>query len=112
MILWKAAAFFKKDSFVLGLLLAIVVSDLLSSRWDPMASLRRFYKNDFTKTLYRHGWSHSGPVFFGNSSVTGAYIKEKSIAHLVEMGLSYGKLTDLRDMLNKNLHPNHGPDGL
>lgn len=69
-----------------------------------MLSSRRFYKNDFTKTLYHHGWSQSGPVFFGNSSVTGAYIEEKSDAHLVEMGLSYGKLTDLKGILEKNLY--------
>jgi hypothetical protein len=100
----KAATFLKKNSFVLGLLLAIVVSDLLISWWNPMVSSRRFYKNDFTKTLYQHGWSQSGPVFFGNSSVTGAYIEEKSDAHLVEMGLSYGKLTDLKEILEKNLY--------
>ncbi|KRF34032.1 hypothetical protein [Paenibacillus sp. Soil787] len=100
----KVAAFLKKNSFVLGLLLALVVSDLLISWWDPMVSSRRFYKNDFTKTLYHHGWSQSGPVFFGNSSVTGAYIEEKSEAHLVEMGLSYGKLTDLKAILSNNLY--------
>lgn len=100
----KVAAFLKKNSFVLGLLLAIVVSDLLISWWNPMVSSRRFYKNDFTKTLYHHGWSQSGPVFFGNSSVTGAYIEEKSEAHLVEMGLSYGKLTDLQAILSNNLY--------
>ncbi|KRE45204.1 hypothetical protein [Paenibacillus sp. Soil724D2] len=100
----KVAAFLKKNSFVLGLLLAIVVSDLLISWWNPMVSSRRFYKNDFTKTLYHHGWSQSGPVFFGNSSVTGAYIEEKSEAHLVEMGLSYGMLTDLKAILSNNLY--------
>ncbi|WP_307436437.1 hypothetical protein [Paenibacillus sp. V4I3] len=104
MIPLKVAAFLKKNSFVLGLLLAFVVSDLLISWWNPMDSSRRFYKNDFTKTLYHHGWSQSGPVFFGNSSVTGAYIEEKSEAHLVEMGLSYGKLTDLKAILSNNLY--------
>jgi hypothetical protein len=100
----KVPAFLKKNSFVLGLLLVFVVSDLLISWWNPMVSSRRFYKNDFTKTLYHHGWSQSGPVFFGNSSVTGAYIEEKSEAHLVEMGLSYGKLTDLKAILSNNLY--------
>ncbi|MEW9702753.1 hypothetical protein [Paenibacillus sp. SI8] len=100
----KVTTILKKNSFVLGLLLAIVVSDLLISWWNPMVSSRRFYKNDFTKTLYHHGWSQSGPVFFGNSSVTGAYIEEKSETHLVEMGLSYGKLTDLKGILEDNLY--------
>ncbi|MBD0384130.1 hypothetical protein [Paenibacillus sedimenti] len=100
----KAATFLKKNSFVLGLLAALVVSDMLIAWWNPMVSSRRFYKNDFTKTLYHHNWSQSGPVFFGNSAVTGAYIEEKSEARLVEMGLSYGKLTDLKEILQRNLY--------
>lgn len=100
----KAAAFFKKNSFVLGLLLALIISDQLIAWWNPMVSSRRFYKNDFTKTLFHHNWSQSGPVFFGNSSVTGAYIEDKATDHLVEMGLSYGKLTDLEQILKRDLY--------
>jgi hypothetical protein len=97
-------SFIKKNSFVLGLLAAILLSNALISWWNPMESSRRFYKNDFTKTLYHHSWSRSGPVFFGNSSVTGAYIEEKSTSPLVEMGLSYGKLTDLKEILSQGLY--------
>lgn len=104
----KFAAFLKKNSFILGLLLALVLSDLLVSWWNPMVSSRRFYKNDFTKTLYHHGWSQSGPVFFGNSSVTASYIEEKSEAHLIEMGLSYGKITDLKEILDRKLYQFQG----
>lgn len=97
-------AFFRKNSFVLALLAAILISNWLISYWNPMESSRRFYKNDFTKTLYHHGWSRSGPVFFGNSAVTGAYIEEKSTSHLVELGLSYGKPTDLKAIIEHNLY--------
>ncbi|UJF33164.1 hypothetical protein [Paenibacillus hexagrammi] len=100
----KFAAFLKKNGFVLGLLLALIVSDLLISWWNPMVSSRRFYKNDFTKTLFHHNWSQSGPVFFGNSSVTAAYIEEQSDSHLIEMGLSYGKITDLKEILDRGLY--------
>ncbi len=37
-------AFIRKNSFVLLLLAAFVLSDALISWWDPMASSRRFYK--------------------------------------------------------------------
>jgi hypothetical protein len=100
----KLLSYFKKNSFVLGLLAVILLSNALISWWNPMESSRRFYKNDFTKTLYQHNWSRSGPVFFGNSSVTGAYIEQKSSSHLVEMGLSYGKLTDLKGILSHGLY--------
>lgn len=97
-------AFIRKNSFVLLLLAAFVLSDALISWWDPMASSRRFYKNDFTKTLYHHDWVNHGPVFYGNSAVTGAYIESESKSGLVEMGLSYGKLTDLKAILERQLY--------
>lgn len=94
-------AFIKKNSFILLLLAAFVLSDLLIGLWDPMVTSRRFYKNDFTKTLYHHQWLDNGPVFFGNSAVTGAYIEQESKSKLIEMGLSYGKLTDLKAILEQ-----------
>ncbi|MBP1992686.1 hypothetical protein [Paenibacillus eucommiae] len=100
----KLFSFLKANSFVLLFLAVLLLSNALISFWNPMESSRRFYKNDFTKTLFHHSWSRSGPVFFGNSSVTGAYIEEKSASPLVEMGLSYGKLTDLQGILQKDLY--------
>lgn len=94
-------AFIKKNSFLLLLLAAFVLSDLLIGFWDPMVTSRRFYKNDFTKTLFHHQWLNHGPVFFGNSAVTGAYIESESKSKLIEMGLSYGKLTDLKAILEQ-----------
>jgi hypothetical protein len=48
-------------------------------------------------------------VFFGNSSVSGAYIEKDSTSGLVEMGLSYGKLTDLQSILDQGLYHFEGP---
>ncbi len=48
--------------------------------------------------------SVQGTFFFGNSAVTGAYVEEASQARLVEMGMSYGKLTDLKAMLEQKLY--------
>ncbi|MCZ8523570.1 MULTISPECIES: hypothetical protein [Paenibacillus] len=95
-------AYLRKNSFVLLLLAAFVLTDLAVSQWDPMVSSRRFYKNDFTKTLYHHGGLTHGPVFYGNSAVTGAYIEpEAKKSPLIEMGLAYGKLTDLKGILEQ-----------
>jgi hypothetical protein len=105
----KLIAFLRKNSFVLLLLVVFVLSDVLISAWDPMVTSRRFYKNDFTKTLYHHGWQNHGSVFFGNSSVTGAYIENDSKSGLVEMGLSYGKLTDLKAIMEQQLYRFDGP---
>jgi hypothetical protein len=97
------------NSFILLLLAAFVLFDVLLSLWDPMSSSRRFYKNDFTKTLYHHQWDRSGPVFYGNSAVTGAYMEEQAAqVQLVEMGLAYGKLTDLKQILRQGLYEVEG----
>lgn len=100
----KAAQFVRRHSFILLLLVLFLATDLGLSYWNPMESSRRFYKNDFTKTLYHHDWARSGPVFFGNSAVTGAYMEDRSTHPLVEMGLSYGTVTDLKAILQKKLY--------
>ncbi|OXM86320.1 hypothetical protein [Paenibacillus rigui] len=99
----KLFAGLRRSSFVLLLLAVFICSDVAISYWNPMETSRRFYKNDFTKTLYHHGWLDHGPVFFGNSAVTGAFIENESNSGLIEMGLSYGKLTDLKEILNRQL---------
>jgi hypothetical protein len=100
----NAAAFVRRHSFILLLALLFIAVDLGFSYWNPMEASRRFYKNDFTKTLYHHDWARSGPVFFGNSSVTGAYMEDRSTHPLTEMGLSYGKITDLKAILDQKLY--------
>lgn len=97
-------SFLRRNHFILILLLLFLAADLAAAWWNPMETSRRFYKNDFTKTLYHHDWARSGPVFFGNSAVTGAYMEDKSSHPLVEMGLSYGKITDLKAILEQNLY--------
>lgn len=95
----------KKNSFVLLLLIVFVLLDSMAAYvWDPMTHSRRFEKDDFTKTLFHHQWKRSGPVFFGNSAVTGAYMEDKAQRPLVEMGLAYGKITDLREILRRGLY--------
>ncbi|MDF2721788.1 MAG: hypothetical protein K0Q59_1463 [Paenibacillus sp.] len=101
MNLWTYA---KKNSFVLLLIVAFALIDLGIAKFDPMTHSRRFEKDDFTKTLFHHQWDRSGPVFFGNSAVTGAYMEQKAALPLVEMGMSYGKITDLRHILQRKLY--------
>jgi hypothetical protein len=103
-IVVKLIRFVRKNGFVLFLLLAVTAIDLALAAWNPMETSRRFAKDDFTKTLYHHGWQRSGAVFYGNSAVTAAYIEEQSRAGLVEMGLSLGKITDLEQILRRSLY--------
>lgn len=108
--LWtgKIISFLRGNSFVLLLLAGFLLMDALISLWNPMSASRRFYKDDFTKTLYHHQWDRSGPVFYGNSAVTGAYMEDHAQVPLVEMGLSYGKLTDLKQILQQHKYDVEG----
>lgn len=101
-------AFLRKNSFVLLLLGGFLLINGLVAWWDPMTNSRRFEKDDFTKTLFHHQWDRSGPVFFGNSAVTGAYMEDKARVPLVEMGMSYGKITDLEQILRRGLYQPEG----
>lgn len=97
----KFLAFIKRNGFVLSLLAAFLLTDWLVARWDPLVHSMRFTKNDFTKTLLDHNWTDSGPVFYGNSAVVGAYIEDEAQVPLIEMGLAYGKITYLREILEE-----------
>ncbi|MFC0211053.1 hypothetical protein ACFFK0_01100 [Paenibacillus chartarius] len=100
--------FLKRNRFVLALLALFLLVDTLFAWWHPMENSRRFYKNDYVKTLFHHGWTRSGPVFYGNSSVTGAYMEDRSTHKLTEFGLSYGKLTDLQAILQNSYYDVNG----
>jgi hypothetical protein len=100
----KLWTYVRKNGFVLMLVIVFLLIDAFAAWRDPMTNSRRFEKDDFTKTLFHHQWDRSGPVFFGNSAVTGAYMEDKAQVPLVEMGMSYGKITDLREILQRGLY--------
>lgn len=100
----KLLSYVRKNGFVLLLVVAFLLIDVFVAWLDPMTNSRRFEKDDFTKTLFHHQWDRSGPVFFGNSAVTGAYMEDKAQVPLVEMGMSYGKITDLREIMKRGLY--------
>ncbi|GAA3412720.1 hypothetical protein ACFFNY_33190 [Paenibacillus hodogayensis] len=100
----KVWTYVRKNSFVLLLVIVFALLDAFVAWRDPMSVSERFEKDDFTKTLIHHQWQRSGAVFFGNSAVTGAYMEDKAKRPLVEMGMSYGKLTDLKEILQRGLY--------
>lgn len=104
----KLLSYVRKNGFVLLLVVAFLLIDGFVAWLDPMTYSRRFEKDDFTKTLFHHQWDRSGPVFFGNSAVTGAYMEDKAQVPLVEMGMSYGKMTDLREIMKRGLYDFQG----
>lgn len=93
----------RKSGFLLLLGVLFFASDITLSAYDPVASSPLFRKNDFEKVLLENGGNRFECVFYGNSAVTSAYIREQSAADYDNMGLDYGTIEDITAILQKKL---------
>ena len=57
--------------------------------------------NDYEVTCLEHPEKVWDKVFFGNSAVISAYLEEESQSGYINLGIDYGVITDLRDMLEQ-----------
>lgn len=93
----------RKNAFLIALLLSFLAANGLLETWDPVGRFDVFSKNDYQKTLHDHPEPAWRKAFFGNSSVVAAYDARNSSAGYVNLGMNYGKITDLDAMLRKGL---------
>lgn len=96
------ARFIKKNYFILILAVLFVITDLCIAARDPVNRLPVFYKNDLEKTRHFHPGKDWPEVFYGNSVVIASYIEEESSSGVINMGINYGKITDLHEILKGN----------
>lgn len=99
------AAFLRRNSFLISLLLLFVITDLLVTAWDPVDKYDIFAKNDVQKTVHHHPDQPWKRVFYGNSSVNAAFDASASQSGFVNYGISYGRVTDLEKILYNSLLP-------
>ena len=95
--------FLKKNGWLVALAAVFVVLDLLLSVvFTPyLIGSGRFVLNDFELTVRDHPEQVWDKVFFGNSVVISAYREEVSESGYVNLGLDYGVIRDLWEMLQK-----------
>jgi hypothetical protein len=80
----------------------LVLNMLLNYFVQPyILSSGRFSLNDFEITQRDHPEETWDKVFFGNSVVISAYREEESTSGYINLGLDYGVVTDLWDMIRK-----------
>lgn len=60
-----------------------------------------FVKNDFEITQHDHPEEVWDKVFFGNSVVISAFMEEESTSDYINLGLDYGVVTDLWEMIDE-----------
>lgn len=95
--------FLKKNGWILILVAVFIALDLLlSAVFTPyLIKSGRFVLNDFELTVRDHPEEVWDKVFFGNSVVISAYREEVSKNGYVNLGLDYGVVRDLWEMLQK-----------
>ena len=96
-------SFIRRNTFLLLLVVFFIGSDMVISYIDPINNMKIFYKNDLEKTRILHPYKVWEKVFFGNSTVIASYMENNSKSGYINMGINYGKLTDLREILDRHL---------
>lgn len=95
--------FLKKNSWLLALIAVFLVLDLaIGAVFQPyLIRSGRFLLNDFELTRRDHPEQVWDKVFFGNSVVISAYREDVSQSGYVNLGLDYGVVRDLWEMIRK-----------
>ena len=93
--------FFRKTRFLFLLLIAFIALDLaIGAVFQPyIIRSGRFWYNDYEITRRDHPEQVWNKVFFGNSVVVSAYREDISESGYVNLGLDYGVVQDLWEMV-------------
>lgn len=92
----------RKIAGITAVVLMLVICDLALTYNNFIKDSDYFVKNDFEITQMKHPEKIWDKVFFGNSVVISSYIEEESSAGYINLGLDYGVVTDLEQMLEKH----------
>ncbi|MBQ3425909.1 MAG: hypothetical protein IJH37_02060 [Clostridia bacterium] len=89
----------KKLAALTMAVLAVFVCDIALTHTNFIKNSDYFVKNDFEITERDHPEKQWDRVFFGNSVVISSYMEKESGAGYINLGLDYGVVTDLWEML-------------
>lgn len=89
----------QKNQFIIWLILLFAVLNFALVKWDPVNRYGFFYQNDFSKTQQIHPKGTWTNIFFGSSVVTAGYREDLSHSGFINLGMDYGKITDLESLL-------------
>lgn len=90
-----------KIVLLLLLVASVVCGDYYFSHNNFIVDSNIFVKNDFEITQQDHPEEVWDKVFFGNSVVISSYMEDKSSSGYINLGLDYGVVTDLWEMIDK-----------
>lgn len=99
----------RKIAGIIAVVLVLALGDLALTYSNFIKDSDYFVKNDFEITQEHHPEKVWDKVFFGNSVVISSYIEEQSKSGYINLGLDYGVVTDLWEMIEKR-HINIGSE--
>lgn len=77
----------------------VLVIDYILTSAKPVENSQFFWKNDYDIILDTYGTSEFDKAFFGNSAVIASYIDTASDSGYINIGIDYGKVRDIYEML-------------
>lgn len=93
----------RRSGFLLLLVLVLVVSEVALNRADPMKDMTSIWRNDYELIQLQHPDMTFSRAFYGSSVATASFIEERSDSGYVNLGMDYGTIRDLMEMLDKGL---------
>lgn len=97
----KCWEFIKRNRFLLLLLLLLGAGELVLSRTDPVRYMDSIWRNDYEIIALEHPDMTFDRAFFGSSVVIASYIEGQNDTGYVNLGIDYGTVKDITEMLEK-----------
>lgn len=95
----KFVSFMKKGGFIAAVLVLFIVLDTALAASGFMQKSGLFWQDDFEITRRHHPEKYWERVIFGSSELVSGYREDLSEANYVNLGMDYGVLTDLVQLL-------------
>lgn len=94
--------FLKRNLFIIITAVILIAADIFLTYDNFIVRSDYFVKNNFEITQYKHPEKVWDKVIFGNSVVVSSFMEDKSTSGYINLGIDYGVVTDLWDMIRKH----------
>ena len=95
----KCWEFLRRNAFLLLLALVLLLGDLALTRLDPVRSMTSLWRSDYELIALEHPDMTFDRAFFGSSVVIASYIEGQNPTGYVNLGIDYGTVADITEML-------------
>lgn len=99
----KVWSFFRRGGFVLLLALILLAGEVTLRRTDPVKYMTSIWRNDYELIALEHPDMTFRRAVYGSSVVISGFMEEHSRSGYANLGMDYGTIQDLMEMLDKGL---------